>query len=134
MTARDCERVWGVYQRLREEARGRLPGFEVVLGIDPRAGECARPGRCRQFAWCESVRPPRIVVAPRLESQSIARIQGVMRHEFGHAILFSEGRPRHTERDADHVAEVVLGRRIFYDREEVQTIADGVHPRPARLG
>lgn len=91
----------------------------------------------RNMAYCsrdDDTGALEIVVAPKLLKGDADRIGGVLRHEFGHALLFFWGRLRHGERDADNVAEQVFGDPIFYDRETVQTLRDGLHPRPAYLG
>ena len=74
-----------------------------------------------------------IVVSRKLCAGDAGRIEGVMRHEFGHAILLSNNMS-HGERDADTVAEQVFGAPIFYDKQTVQTINGGVRPRPLHLG
>jgi predicted metal-dependent peptidase len=46
-----------------------------------------------------------VVVAPKLVvCGDVCRIEGVLRHEFGHAALWHLDRPKHSERDADAVA------------------------------
>ena len=75
-----------------------------------------------------------IVVAPKLaRCPDRNRIEGVLRHEFGHAALFYLDRDRHGERDADAMGERIFGAPIFYDDDTVQTLAPGTRPRPAHL-
>jgi len=75
-----------------------------------------------------------VVVAPKLVvCGDVDRIEGVLRHEFGHAALWHLDRPKHSERDADAVAEDLFGAPIYYDREDVQTLAKGTRPRPSHL-
>jgi len=75
-----------------------------------------------------------VVVAPKLVvCGDVCRIEGVLRHEFGHAALWHLDRPKHSERDADAVAEDLFGSPIFYDDEDVQTTAGGTRPRPSHL-
>lgn len=126
----DLRRVRAIFARLRAEVRGADPDFDVVLDVDDAAGEPC----CRQFAYCESVTPARIAVAAKLETENDARIEGILRHEFGHAVLFFAGRLRHTEREADAAAERLWGDPIRYDTDDVQTLGPGVSPRPAHLG
>jgi predicted metal-dependent peptidase len=75
-----------------------------------------------------------VVVAPKLVvCGDLDRIEGVLRHEFGHATLWHLERLKHSERDADAMAEDLFGSPIYYDREDVQTIAGGTRPRPSHL-
>ena len=68
-----------------------------------------------------------VVVAAKLEHESDARIEGVLMHELGHAAY---GGSRHTERDADKMAEHIFERTIFYDHGDVQNTRYGTTPRP----
>jgi predicted metal-dependent peptidase len=75
-----------------------------------------------------------IVVAPKLAvCEDVDRVEGVLRHEFGHAALWYLDKDRHSERDADAMCENLFGDRIYYDAEDVQTLAGGNHPRPSHL-
>lgn len=123
-----------VLNRLLARMREHAPDFAIELRWDDRVGVCSTPGPCRQFAACEDTRPPTIYMATRLARQARPRVEGVLAHELGHAILFLAGRPDHTERAADEAAEAYLGVRIAYDDEDVQTTGPGERPRPARLG
>lgn len=109
------------------------PFFEVCLSV----GKKSEFPKARNMAYChhdEESRHLTIVVAPKLFQGDAERIEGVLRHEFGHALLFFWGYPDHGERDADNVAEHVFELPIYYDRETVQTIRGGTRPRPAHLG
>jgi len=123
----------------------------VFLRLHARASDMAGPYFCvdlavghpdefpkrRNMAYCyrdDDSGDMTIVVAPKLVDGRIDRIEGVLRHEFGHALLFFWGYPEHGERDADNLAENVFGGPIYYDRETVQTIRSGTRPRPAHLG
>ena len=55
-----------------------------------------------------------IVVAPKLAHETPERKEGVLLHEFGHAILMAAGKA-HSEADADDMALTVFGIPIFYD-------------------
>lgn len=116
--------------------RSAEPALQVVLKFSRKPGRCApgRAGLCRQFAWCDSTPPLSITLAPRLGRQPRARIEGVIWHELGHALLFSRGILTHSEREADAAAEAAFGVQIGYDHEDVQTTRGGVRPRPAHLG
>jgi hypothetical protein len=122
--------VRATFDRLLRHAKRRFPTFHATLSMGD-----ARDFRPRRaHAWCESYDPPHIVCAPKLDYAHADRIEGVLRHEFGHALAFHAGYVDHTERDADDVAAHVFGDVIRYDDEDVQTIGAGVTPRPARLG
>jgi len=109
------------------------PHFEVTLA----EGEPHEFPALRNMAYChrdDGSGELTVVVAPRLVTGNLDRIEGVLRHEFGHALLFFWGYPQHGERDADSLAENVFGDPVYYDRETVQTIRGGTRPRPAHLG
>ena len=131
--------------------RTELPLLSCFLRLHARASELAGPhfevtlaeGAPHEFpaprsmAYChrdDDSGDLTVVVAPRLVTGNLDRIEGVLRHEFGHALLFFWGYPQHGERDADSLAENVFGDPIYYDRETVQTIRGGTRPRPAHLG
>lgn len=126
--------IEGVLDALVARVREHAPTFAVRFRWDDRVGVCSTRGPCRQFAACEDTRPPTLYVAPRLARESRARVEGVLAHELGHALLFLAGRPDHTERAADDAAEAYLGVEIAYDQGDVQTTGPGARPRPARLG
>lgn len=119
-----------LYNRASEVAG---PYFEVCLST----GEASEFPLERNMAYChrdDKTGELDIVVAPKLLDGDKARIEGVLRHEFGHALLFYFGHRDHSERDADGVAEQVFGRPIYYDHDTVQTLRAGLRPRPAYLG
>ena len=122
--------VQTVFRRLRAHAVAAFPGFDITI----RMGEPSEFPALRDHAYCIDVQPPAIVYAPKLERADAARIEGVLRHEFGHALAFFTHSPEHTERDADTVAALVFGAPIRYDADDVQTTGEGVTPRPRRLG
>lgn len=74
-----------------------------------------------------------IVYAPKCETTSTARIDGLLMHELGHAIALAEGWDDHTERDADALARAAFGRRVHYDAGDVQTTGRGRKLRPRHL-
>jgi hypothetical protein len=75
-----------------------------------------------------------IVVAPKLiVCDDEDRVQGVLRHEFGHAALWHLERNGHSEKDADAMGEDLFGDPIYYDEETVQTLSPGIRPRPNHL-
>lgn len=117
-------RYWSIIDRLG-----------VSLPVSLRVGRPAEFPKLRDYAYCK-LDPDgvmTIVVAPKMRTAAPSRVEGVLMHEFGHAYLFHRGRLDHTERDADRAAEELFGAPIGYDRDDVQTSAGGVRPRPARL-
>lgn len=124
-------RVQRVAIRYIRQVQTQLPGFELVIGqADPNLFPAPR-----SMAFCEDATPLRVGYAPKLEHQPLGRIEGVMAHEIGgHAALFALGHKEHKERDADAMAEKLLGIRISYDAGLVQTTENGIRPRPAHLG
>lgn len=109
------------------------PFFEVTLSVG-KASEFPKP-RNMAYTYHDDVTGDMLmVVAPKLLRGRRERIEGVLRHEFGHALLFFWGQGSHGERDADHVAENIFGAPIYYDDETVQTLRVGTRPRPAYLG
>lgn len=132
-SATRCERT---FARLLRRAQTLYPRFDARFVWNERAGQCApgAPDPCRQFAWCSDGTRQCVGVSPRLELEAADRVEGVLRHELGHALLFHHGHASHRERDADTMAEAAFGRSIGYDTGDVQTIGVGVRPRPARLG
>jgi len=75
----------------------------------------------------------RVYVHPRFDRLPVECREGLLRHELAHVLLHEEGRPEHSEQDADDFAARRWGDRINYDDNDVQTIGPGAHPRPAHL-
>lgn len=124
-------RVAAQFRRLAEVAARAAPTLRVDLAV----GDLSEFPAYRSFAYCtDNTKPIRIVVSPRLEHQDDRRIDGILRHEFGHAVYMLNGDYTHTERDADRLAERLFGATIRYDADDVQTTGRGVSPRPRRLG
>ncbi len=119
-----------VFVRFLIRAQAQYPSLQVVCLLDREADN-----GFRGFAFCEEADDGsyEIHVAPKLTFSSVHRMEGLIAHEFGHAILLHIGVDDHTERDADRMAEQTFGVKISYDTEDVQTTAYGVRPRPAYL-
>lgn len=89
-----------------------------------------------------------VLYAEKILQQHPSRVEGIVRHEFGHVLdfyvpqrlliawAFERGvrLPLTTERRADEIARAVWGRHLLYDTEDVQNTRSGVTPRPTRLG
>ena len=98
-------------------------------------GPCTLPGWCayRDFAYAlPFAEQPEIVINTRLLSFPLENILGVLRHEFGH-IADPNAANRGREQVAHDIAEIVGGRRINYDVNDIQTLAPGKYPRPKHL-
>lgn len=115
----------------RATARGhKLPDVRVMEGRASEFREARAHAYCTKGPWGIL----RIVYAPKLVTSNVHRIRGVLGHEYGHAVLMTEGLDRHSERDADKVAEDLFGFDVSYDADLVQTTRRGTRPRPAHLG
>jgi len=121
-----CKAIFG---QLRKHAAKHWPVGDARIA----EGSLHDFPHARDFAYCQS-EPLIITVSPLLDRQPWGRIQGILRHEFGHAILFRTGFHAHTERQADAVASAVFGAPIRYDSANVQSITHGKPVRPKTLG
>jgi len=133
-------RVAAIFAQEREKAVQLFPRLQcVILEKSKFAGQ----GGPRQYAFYD-YRDHIMGVAPKLERESDDRIRALIRHELGHAVeaLYSPSTIRqrlgisHTspERYADAIAQQIWGDTILYDGEDVQSLSEGVYPRPRRLG
>jgi len=124
-------RVAEQFRRLAEIATRAAPQLRIDLAV----GDLSEFPAYRDFAYCtDNTDPIRIVVSPRLENQRAERIDGILRHELGHAVYMLGGDRTHSEREADKMAERLFGGIIRYDEFDVQTTGHGITPRPRRLG
>ena len=126
-------RVAKRFAELHQEARSQLgSGFRVAFS----KGSAEEFPEKRNMAYCMKFHDGRlcIVCAPKMQFARADQIDGVLRHEFGHAALFFADQMGHGERDADKAAELLFGDRIRYDSDLIQSTARGVCPRPAHLG
>ena len=122
-----------VFAELHARACDRL-GDEFY--VDLRLGDPEEFPARRNMAY--TVRNKRgdlcIVVAPKLVTvDDLPRVEGVLRHEFGHAALWHLGEMGHSEQDADRMGETLFDAPIYYDEEDVQTLLPGSRPRPNHL-
>jgi hypothetical protein len=127
-------RVKPIFEHLHDHVRGHFaPKFRARL----KMGKASEFPERRNMAYCMTKAgcPEMIiVVAPKMENAPIDNIEGVLAHEFGHAILFHCGHWNHTEREADQAAEALFGAIIRYDNHLIQSTTRGIAPRPAHLG
>ena len=74
-----------------------------------------------------------VFLSPKIFKADENRVQALLRHELGHAVLMQAGLHDHTETQVDALAEALFGDRIYYDEEDIQTLALGKYPRPNHL-
>jgi hypothetical protein len=78
-------------------------------------------------------------LAEKLLTQSTDRIDAIIRHEIGHIVDFAQvpvppGLPTTPERRADAIAHYIWEQPLLYDVDMVQSLSDGIEPRPSHLG
>lgn len=125
----------------------QFPDYGALeLHHDEKAGGDNGHGSERQFGYCTVDPPFRIAFAAKIEQMPDEYIDGLMAHEFGHAIdhrygqkaleaHFGKRLPDSVERRADKIAEYTFGRPIEYGKLDVQCIeCGGKQQRPRRLG
>jgi hypothetical protein len=109
--------------------------YDPTFHVELRRGDASEFTKKRNMAYCRLDRTGVYIhVAPKMERARQDQIDGVLRHEFGHAVFMLCGRPDHTERQADALAEDLFGAPIYYDRDLIQSTASGQRPRPSILG
>jgi hypothetical protein len=76
-------------------------------------------------------------LSPRLEAEPFHRIEGIVRHELGHAcdhfFIRQKARAGKVEARADNLANAIWDTPITYDMFDVQTSKSTEGPRPAHL-
>lgn len=141
----NTSKLHAAHRKYLRAAKKRLPDLApVAFSVRDDAGDGGR-----HYAYCQQ-HPDgatSIAFSPNAFSLPDAHVQGLMAHEFGHAIDFQfpaaeiarrlgEGIPRERERRADEIAARVFGHDIEYDPRigHVQCIdCGGVTPRPKGL-
>ena len=125
------KRTRAIFRQLAQATAAHAPGLRFRL----TPGDPADFPRERNFAMCGLLAPAEanVIVAPKMEHEPDEVIHALLRHELAHGILLYCGHDGHSERDADELAEVVWGDRLFYDHRNVQTLAPGKWPRPGHL-
>jgi hypothetical protein len=128
------EEIVELFESLAKIAQDQGGLGHVKLMLDEEAGlnQCGEPAY-RSFAYTEIDEPIIIALAPKILDQPKPRIMGILLHELGHAMLISQGRIHHSEREADSIAERVFGEKIYYDYADVQNNQFGIRPRPSHL-
>jgi hypothetical protein len=74
-----------------------------------------------------------IYFSPKILNAAPLRVEGLLRHELAHVVFMQSGNFDHTERETDALAEELFGDNIYYDAQDIQTIAPGKRPRPHYL-
>lgn len=143
MSAVDFKRVRARYIAARKEA-GEL--FPRVLKVSLLVVDDADlTPRSYAYCNCDGEAATTIGIAPRLADQPTHRIDGVLRHEIGHAVDTLYQRPESRlarnlhlpghdtpELRADAIASAIWRSPIGYDEDHVQTTDPG-GPRPPWL-
>ena len=131
-----------MFNRLVDDVRDRVGEIDVTLEV----GKHSEFPEERNYAYCEiSGDEIRIVIAPDFTDLCPIKQEAILRHELAHAIEFRLGLPRTNyefgpmlsrtpERRADDVAQLLWGDPILYDENLIQTLDQGIYPRPAKLG
>lgn len=138
-------RVVRVFDEVFETVEDRFSDMGTVeLHDDEAAGADNGAGAERQFAYCKDGDPLVIAFAPKAEGLSDSQLQGLMRHEFGHALEYRYGvaaleeefgkkLPAEVERRADAIAEALWGEPVKYGAKNIQCVGRGKSPRPSHL-
>ena len=113
----------GAFARRFPEVRGAT--LTVVPTRCPTSGRCAS----RDLAWMEG---GHVFILRRALRRSDDVVAGLLADERGHAVDARVHEPG-SEQRADDLAELVLGRKVRYDRNNVQTLGRGTWPRPSHL-
>jgi len=126
-SARDIKIINDIFYRLAEGVSQLYDGaFDVRLVLDHRD----RYPDARSFAMSSA---DTIYVSPKLLGADEARIEGLLMHELAHVYMLKLGLHAHTELQTDELAYVLFDKRIYYDKDDVQTTQPGRHPRPSYL-
>lgn len=115
-------------EALRDAPPGSFPR-PVMLVVN---AEVALAGRTEARA-CAAADENTVYVHPKLLRMPAENQVGVILHELSHVSLLQRGHEKHTEREADKLAEQFWGYPISYDKDDIQTIGSGKRPRPAYL-
>lgn len=116
----------------------RATGYRWPCALQLQVGNPKDFPEVRNMAFAEDGTRKRpafihVTIAPKLLRQPEAVVRGVLAHELGHALAFCAGDVQHSERTADELAGAVVGVRIRYNAQDVQTAGAGRSPRPAYL-
>jgi len=137
-------RLIRIFDRLQGETQLLMPDFHVRLLLG-HSGDYPHKRNCAMCMYLNTTKGRQIdiFVAPKVLKMGKGRQEGLLRHEFGHAVEFHleddlyaalPGLPKGVERRADDIAERLYGAPIYYDRDLIQTTTGGIRPRPIELG
>jgi hypothetical protein len=135
-------KIWSVVEEVRQvfvaEGYTKLRRTHVV--VDPKIDTWDEGKRTVAQTSADGLR---MWLSPRMETFDGERQRALLAHEFGHAVqglygLECEDKHDTVERDADSIAEEVMGRKLYYamiDNRPIQTFnpRGGVRPRPRGL-
>jgi hypothetical protein len=132
--AEDLDYVRGVFASLMASAPEGTFTAPVKLVLDDETALAGRTSlRARAASEVLEDGTGVVYIAEVMLDDDKYRQQGVLAHELGHVFLLQSGNEDHSERDADDIALTLFGRRINYDRDDIQTVGPGQHPRPQHL-
>jgi hypothetical protein len=118
--------VYELFDNEKEPFVQAAPHARDVQLVVHRKHYLKRPSK-RDVAWYEPATRT-INITKRVLAFQPPQIKALIRHEFGH-VLDENG----SEQRADDLAEWVTGEPIYYDRDDIQTLEMGTHPRPLHL-
>ena len=121
--------VRAMFRRLRARFAERYPSvaavrLHLVDRVCPSGSACA----ARDLAWYHRD----VYLLVRALRLSRNKVGALLAHELSHAADRRRWQAG-SEQRADDIAESVLGRRIRYARDGVQTFGRGQYPRPKHL-
>lgn len=118
-----------LFNKRKREMQVKRPDLKLSVAI----GKASEFPKKRNYAYCSwDGEKAAIVFAPKIRNATRSRQDALIRHELAHALLLSADLP-HDERECDAVAEEFWGDPIYYDADDIQTLAGGTRPRPRHL-
>lgn len=127
-TAAEARAIFRAQRALFARAHPHVARVPLRL-VASRCPTGERSCAARDLAWMDG---DGVHLLRRALALPASRVRALLAHELGHAADLR----RHedgSEQRADDLAEAALGRRVRYDRRDVQTFGPGAWPRPRRL-
>jgi hypothetical protein len=126
-------RIEKVWRESLSKVEDRHPGArsKISARVTPQAGLTGR-----SYGFFDE-RTGVVGLSPRLEAEPTHRIEGIVRHELGHAcdhfFVRPKAPPGQVETRADELAQDLWDTPITYDEFDVQTSKPTGGPRPLHL-
>ena len=125
-------KLWCVFSIERERFAGFYPQISRAILV-VHIGKLRPDSKLRDLGYA-IVEDLQIHLSSLLADMSLANIIGIIRHELGHLCDTNPYIPNTgQEQLADDIAEFVSGQRIYYDKNDIQTIIPAKYPRPQYL-